>query len=107
VRTGSTVRMLTGCGHLYVTVNVDDSGRPIEVFAYLGKAGSCMRCMLEGLTRVVTLSLKHGVPVGEVVNQLVELRCPRPLNFPRELRATSCVDAVARALRGGESNGTT
>ena len=96
---GKTVRMKTGCGNLYVTVNLN-GGKPVEVFARLGKAGGCSNCQNEALARAVSLGLKYGVPVKGYVNELKGLQCPNPNMFPKEDRILSCPDAIAKVLEG-------
>jgi hypothetical protein len=39
VLNGKTYKIRTGCGAMYVTVNITEEGVPIEVFINLGKAG--------------------------------------------------------------------
>jgi len=94
---GRTIKKVTGCGNLYVTVN-KDGDRLLEVFATLGKNGGCSMCQNEALTRAITLGLKHGVPVQEFVSELSDLRCPSPYMWPEEDRTLSCPDAIARVL---------
>ena len=95
---GDTPRIETGCGHLYVTINRDDSDTLIEVFATLGKAGGCGNAQMEAVTRMITLSLKHGVPVEEIIRQLEFIKCPgRGIDEGEEVQ--SCADGIALALR--------
>jgi len=101
---GKTVRVLTGCGNMYVTVNRDE-GEVFEVFAALGKAGSCAKCQSEAVTRLITLALRYRVPLEEIVDQLIGLRCPCPVLYPEDEQTLSCPDAIARVLKlelGGE-----
>ena len=97
VTEGETIRVVTGCGRMYITVNSVD-GQLFEVFAVLGKAGSCTKIVMEGISRIVTLALRCDVPVEEIVAQLKGLRCPEPCMFPREERVLSCPDAIAKVL---------
>ena len=94
---GKTVRVETGCGHMYVTVCNDEMG-VFEVFSALGKSGSCTKCVMEGISRVVTLALRCGVPVEEIMKQLKGLQCPLPVMFPKNERVLSCPDGVAKVL---------
>ncbi len=76
----------------------DNGYLPIEVFASLGKAGTCTSCQLEALTRSITLGLKYGVPVEEFINELKDIQCPNKNLWPEDERTLSCADAIARAL---------
>ncbi len=96
---GTTTKVETGCGNLYITVGCNN-GHPIEVFATLGKAGGCSNCQNEALTRSITLGLKYGIPVEEYVRELEELQCPSPNMFPMVDRVLSCADGIAKTLRG-------
>jgi ribonucleoside-diphosphate reductase alpha chain len=95
---GATYRMRTGCGSLYITINEDKEGIPIEVFVRLGKAGGCASCQSEVLGRLITLGLKAGVSLEEIVHQLLGVGCHMPNGFGQE-KVLSCADAVARCLR--------
>lgn len=71
VLTGSTTKVVTRAGAAYVTVNRDaSSGRPVEVFFNVGKAGSEVASLAEGLGRLASLALRKGATLGGVANQL-------------------------------------
>lgn len=95
---GVTTCVNTGCGKMYVTVTEKDE-QPFEVFAYLGKAGSCTKCQCEALTRAVSTSLRYGVPLEEFIDQFTGIICDHPLMFPKKERVLSCPDGIAKALR--------
>lgn len=95
---GQTTKITTGCGNLYVTLNEDDDGSLIEVFARLGKSGGCPQCQLEGLTRCITIGIKYGVPMSEYTKQLENINCPSP-NYDGGWHLKSCPDAIAHVLR--------
>lgn len=92
-----TVRMETGCGHLYVTVG-RDNGNVIEIFAILGKGGSCATSQNEALTRAISLGLKHGIPLKEYAEELEGIKCPYTTWENGEKNA-SCADAIAKVLK--------
>lgn len=68
---GTTTKVETRAGAAYVTVNRDaSSGRPVEVFFNVGKAGSDVAAMAEALGRLASLALRKGATLGGVANQL-------------------------------------
>ena len=94
---GITVKVVTGCGNMYVQLNWYQ-GRLFEVFATLGHGGGCATCEMEALTRSITLGLKRGTPVAEYIHQLRGIRCPTPVPFPKDKAVSSCPDAIALTL---------
>ncbi len=96
--TGSTQKMTTGCGGLYVTINEDDVGI-FELFTAMGKAGGCASSQAEAISRLISLSLRAGVDADAIIRQLAGVRCPSPVWKDGEM-VLSCADAIARALKG-------
>jgi len=95
---GTTTRIKTGCGKLYVTLNRDDAGSPIEVFIRLGKAGGCASSQTESLGRLISILLKYGVGIEEVIKQLSGIGCHQPMFVGGGKKTLSCADAVSQAL---------
>ncbi len=93
---GSTLKMGTGCGNLYVTINETSSG-PFEAFAQLGKAGGCAAAQSEAVSRLISLCFRSGIDVDTVIRQLKGIRCPSPF-FGRSGPILSCPDAMAKAI---------
>ncbi len=93
---GSTLKMGTGCGNLYVTINETISG-PFEVFASLGKAGGCAAAQSEAVSRLISLCFRSGIDADTVTRQLKGIRCPSPF-FGRSGPILSCPDALAKAI---------
>ncbi len=95
---GTTTKVSTGCGNLYVTINNDDAGRPFEVFMQMGKAGGCAMSQLEAIGRLVSLALRIGVSLDSIIGQLRGIRCPSPSWEKGGSRIFSCSDAIARVI---------
>lgn len=97
VTVGTTTKIATGCGNLYVTINVDEKGLPFEVFMSMGKAGGCAMSQLEALGRLVSLALRSGIEATAIIEQIRGIRCPSP-SWEKGGRIFSCSDAIARVL---------
>jgi len=93
---GRTKRVNTGCGYIYVTVNWDEQGI-CEVFSTLGKAGGCASAQLEATCRLISLALRSGVDVAQVVRHLRGIRCPS-IAWEEGKAILSCADAIASVL---------
>jgi ribonucleoside-diphosphate reductase alpha chain len=97
VVTGRTQKILTGYGPLYVTVNEDGKGL-FELFAQIGRGGGYTASFTEGIARLVSLCLRSGVPVDEIIDQLEGIRSPR-LALDHGERVFSIPDAIAKAIK--------
>jgi len=105
VITGTTTKVSTGCGNLYVTINIDEEGRPFELFTQMGKAGGCAASQLEATGRLVSLAFRSGIEVKVIIEQLRNIRCPSP-SWEKGQRIFSCADAIARVIEKRLMNGT-
>ncbi|MDD5729989.1 MAG: vitamin B12-dependent ribonucleotide reductase, partial [Candidatus Omnitrophica bacterium] len=97
VITGTTTKVATGCGNLYVTINIDEESKPFELFTQMGKAGGCAASQLEALGRMVSLAFRSGIEVKSIIEQLRNIRCPSP-SWEKGQRIFSCADAIARVV---------
>ncbi len=94
---GTTTKMNTGCGNLYVTINQDEEGDFFEVFTQMGKAGGCAASQLEAVGRLISLALRGGIDLKVIVEQLKGIRCPSP-SWANGRKIFSCADAIAQIL---------
>ncbi|MCF7870491.1 MAG: TSCPD domain-containing protein [Candidatus Omnitrophica bacterium] len=94
---GTTTKVTTGCGNLYITLNQDENGHFFEVFTQMGKAGGCAASQLEAVGRLVSLALRGGIDIKVIVEQLKGIRCPSP-SWDKGKKIFSCSDAISRVL---------
>lgn len=90
---GFTQKVRTGLGDLYLTVNEVD-GKPFEVFATIGRSGRSITAKAEAIGRLVSLALRSGVHVREIVKQLKGIGGEHPV-FQKKDMLLSIPDAVS------------
>ncbi len=95
---GTTRKMRSPLGDLYVTVNEDEDGQPFEVFATLGKAGGAAMAHAEAIGRLISLALRSGIPMPDVVNQLRGISCDRAVGIGPN-KVLSMPDAIGQVLQ--------
>ncbi|MFW6376268.1 MAG: LAGLIDADG family homing endonuclease, partial [Thermoplasmatota archaeon] len=95
--TGTTRKINTGYGALYVTINEDEHGL-FEVFAQIGRAGGFTQSFTESLARLISLQLRSGIDVWDIINQLEGIRSPE-IAFDQGEKILSIPDAMAKALK--------
>ncbi|MFZ5623513.1 MAG: vitamin B12-dependent ribonucleotide reductase [Gemmatimonadota bacterium] len=94
---GSTRRIETPLGSLYVTITEDDKGQPFEVFMSLGKAGGALMADVEAMGRIISLALRSGIPIKEVYRQLRGISSDRVIGLGPN-KVMSVPDAVGIAI---------
>jgi ribonucleoside-diphosphate reductase alpha chain len=94
---GTTRRVDTPLGTLYVTITEDEKGQPFEVFMTLGKAGGALMADVESLGRLISLALRSGIPIKEIYRQLRGISSDRVIGLgPNKI--LSVPDAVGIAI---------
>jgi len=100
---GITNKVKTGFGNLYVTINILD-GRPFEVFAQIGKSGHDAMADTEAVCRLISLALRSGIDVEEIIEQLRGIGGDTPIYGDGGL-VRSVPDAIAKTLHKHFGNG--
>jgi len=96
VTVGTTERIRTGFGKLYVTINEDEHG-PCEVFCAIGKPGGEMRAMAEAIGRLISMALRAGVQPQAIIKHLRGIRGSEP-TWDEGRLVLSCPDAIGISL---------
>jgi ribonucleoside-diphosphate reductase alpha chain len=94
---GTTRRLETPLGTLYVTITEDDKEQPFEVFMSLGKAGGAIMADVEAMGRLISLALRSGIPLREIHRQLRGISSDKVLGLG-PAKVMSVPDAVGIAL---------
>ena len=98
-----TDRIRTELGNLYLAVTVDENGRPFEVFGWIGKTGTFGHGMTELACRLLSLHLRRGTPIEEIIEQCRGIRDMTPTPNVQDdgtvVWNTGVGDAIAQVLR--------
>ena len=96
-------KIINGCGDFSEQIFFDDfTGEPLENFIAMGDGGGCAR-NLEAISRLISLALRSGIPVSEVIKQLKKVHsCPayraRKIQKGDTSVGTSCPSAIGYAI---------
>ena len=96
-------KIVNGCGDFSEQIFFDDfTGEPLENFIAMGDGGGCAR-NLEAISRLISLCLRGGIDVGEVIKQLKKVHsCPayraRKIQKGDTSVGTSCPSAIGYAI---------
>lgn len=71
---GLTYRIPTSLGKMYLTINFTEDKTPIEIFISMSDISNDMQTMFSSLTRMISVSFKHSVPVKDVIKQLKRVK---------------------------------
>ncbi len=102
---GSTYRIDTPVGAAFITINTNGGTppEPLEIFINVGKAGTDVYAMAEGLGRMISLALRFSSHLSvqerikEIIGQLQGIGGARTLGFGKE-KIRSLPDAVAKII---------
>jgi ribonucleoside-diphosphate reductase alpha chain len=94
---GTTRRLETPLGTIYVTITEDDLGQPFEVFMSLGKAGAPVMADVEAMGRLISLALRSGIPLKEIHRQVRGISSDRVVGLGPS-KVLSVPDAIGIAI---------
>jgi ribonucleoside-diphosphate reductase alpha chain len=94
---GTTRRVETPLGTMYVTITEDDKSQPFEVFISLGKAGGALMADVEAMGRLISLALRSGIPMKEIYRQLRGISSDRMIGLGPN-KVMSVPDAIGIAI---------
>ncbi|KKM01835.1 hypothetical protein LCGC14_1790460 [marine sediment metagenome] len=93
-----TIKTKCGFGVLYVTISEDKDGKLFETFLHIGKSGGSIRAKAEAIGRLVSLCLRSGIDIKDVIKQLENIEGNHPVNYDGKL-IKSMPDAFAWVLK--------
>jgi ribonucleoside-diphosphate reductase alpha chain len=100
---GSTYETDTPVGKAYITINTNGGNQPAELFINVGKAGSDVTAMAEGLGKLISLTFRMSSPIPpieraqKIASMLIGIGGARSLGFGVN-RIRSLPDAVAKVI---------
>ena len=95
---GFTQKVSTGHGLMYVTINEVD-GQPFELFATIGKSGRSITAKAEAIGRLISLALRSGIEVKDIVKQIKGIGGEMPVfNVAKKGQVVSIADGIAWVL---------
>ena len=95
---GATIRVSTGYGSLYVTLNEDENGNLFEVICEIGKSGGLKASFTESLGRMISMALRYGVPPERIIKHLGGIKSPK-VTWNNGDTIHSIPDGIAYALQ--------
>jgi ribonucleoside-diphosphate reductase alpha chain len=100
---GRTYKFVSGCGNAYLGVNWDEKGNINQTFTNKGSSGTC-KSNQEAVSRLVSLSLRGGIPIEKIIDQLESVDvCSAYTNARTKgkpvSKGASCPHAIANILK--------
>lgn len=98
------VEARTPCGTMFVIGNYDydNPDNLIQTHLFINKSyirTPCLKCLLEGISRLASLAMKEGVSIWKIINELDGMRCNYEKGDLKYNVNISCLNAYANALR--------
>lgn len=100
---GVTTKSDSPFGSIYVTTNFDNYGNPFEIFVSAGKSGSISKSITEALSRVISLALRAGVDIDDIIKTMNNISGSEGWVYDtlegKELIVRSIPDAISKMLK--------
>lgn len=93
----NVLRKLTPDGTIFVIIDEDETGKPIQVRVNIGKAGSGLAAWTFAFSQLFTLALQHGATIEDVITVLSNTNSDR-LVYDRNTPIKSGPAGVVQAL---------
>ena len=94
---GTTLKMPTSQGNMYLVINKNDSGQIKEVFIDMGRSGEIEKSYTEAIGRLVSIYLQSGGNVDRVIKTLKGIKGGESVWF-NGIQIYSIPDAVAKGI---------
>jgi ribonucleoside-diphosphate reductase alpha chain len=94
---GTTRRMETPLGTMYVNITEDEKGQPFEVFLNLGKAGGAAMADAEAMGRLISMAMRSGIPIMDIHRQLRGIASDKAIGLGPN-KVLSVPDAIGIAI---------
>lgn len=99
---GITTKSDSPYGSIYVTANFDKDNKMFETFISAGKSGSISKSVTEALSRVISLALRKGVIIEDIVKTISNISGSELWVYDaidgKEIYVKSIPDAVAKMM---------
>jgi ribonucleoside-diphosphate reductase alpha chain len=105
---GSNIKRKVACGNLYINLCKDNKGNFVEGFVMTGRGGIC-QSNINAVSRLISLSLRSGVKVSAIIDQLENIKCPACTILKAQGKdvGASCPDSIAKYLQEKYDQGNT
>ncbi len=94
---GTTIKMPTSQGNMYLTVNKDDKNRIKELFIDMGRSGETEKSFTEAIGRLISIYLQSGGDINRVIRTLKGIKGGNSLWF-NGIQIFSIPDGIAKAI---------
>lgn len=93
------LRQTTSHGHMHIAITVDPNvNREMEIFAQLGKAGDTVSSNLEAISRMISLYLRIGGSLEDIIDQLEGIGSHETVLPSKDGKVRSLADGLGKCL---------